>query len=115
MRRILAICSLFTLTGCAELGPHIGPVLARVDVARLIECRSAGDFSAVARCLGAEAASQGLRVAYEEAVQALDRALEQGNPHAGAADLEDRHAAAELDAALDHLALEIYATQAGAS
>ena len=118
MTKILALSIILASSSCGTLsqaGPGIRTVLARVDVQRLIQCREAGpEFKQIAKCLGAEAASQGLQIAYDEAVRALEKVRDAGAPGSGAGDHAKAAAASELDAALDHLGAEIAATEGGA-
>jgi hypothetical protein len=117
--RMLAIALLLVScdgSGCAALaqqGPTLSSVMSRVDVPRLLRCAELDSAKRVARCLGAEALTQGLSVAIEEARRLAESAQLAGNGGAGAADYSDADRlalAAELDAALDHLAGEIAAT-----
>lgn len=95
--------------------PNLDAVLSRVDVPRLLDCaKSLPDYKAAAICLGAEAATQGLQVALDQALVLAERARA-ASGQAGAADLSDEERAAigrDLDAALDRLGAEIDATHA---
>lgn len=99
-------------TGCATLqksGPSLESVIARVDVPRLLSC-AGRPTKEVAKCLGAEALTQGLQIAISEATKLAERAVESGHPGAGADDMtaSQRDAlAADLDATLYTLATEI--------
>ena len=113
--------TLVASSNCAALGEHGGPslqtVLHRVDVPRLLACADAGAPKDIARCLGAEAMTQGLQIALDKALELAQRAQAAGTPGAGAADLDDlgqERLASELDTALDQLAQEITATHRGA-
>ncbi len=111
----VAVCLVLSAcdTGCAALGkaaPTLESVMGRVDAGKLIACIDAGAPRDVARCLGARALTQGLELALEEATRLAEDAQLAAEGGAGAADLspEQRDAlAAELDAALDTLAVEL--------
>ncbi len=90
----------------------LGAVLSRVDVARLLDCSRHGLTKATAKCLGAGVLTEGLEEAIHQATTLAEAAQEAGNPHAGAGDLDEGQEAVlaqDLDAALEHLALEIAA------
>lgn len=116
-RRIPILCSLALLTfGCtaaSSVVPTLGAVLSRVDVPRLVACgKHLPDYGAAAKCLGAEAATQGLRLALDKALELAEDAQLASGP-TGADDYTDdeREAlGADLDQALDALAVEIDAT-----
>lgn len=94
--RIAAFLIAFLVPGCSFLDA----VMQRSDVGRLMDCSNRlPDYTAAAVCLGAEAATQGFRLALDEAVSALGRAQ-----HAEGSERES--AARELAAALDRLAAE---------
>lgn len=103
------------LSGCAaaqQAGPTLAAVVSRVDVPRLLECASAGEPKAVARCLGARALTEGLRIALDRATSLAEDAELASTKGAGAADMTDAdraQLALELDQALDTLAVEIAA------
>lgn len=104
------------LSGCAagsNVGPTLQSVVARVDVPRLLECAQAGDAKAAAKCLGARALTEGLRLAMEEATRLAEDAQLASAKGAGAADMSEPERAAlamQLDHSLDRLADEIAAT-----
>lgn len=115
MKRITAITITLLLTSCATMSrdrPGLHAILGRVDVPRLLDCaQNLPDYKAAAQCLGAEALTQGLRIAMDRALQAAERAREAG--HGGGAELspEDEQAiAADLDTSLDLLGEEIAKT-----
>ncbi|MCR9162875.1 MAG: hypothetical protein ACE37F_14245 [Nannocystaceae bacterium] len=88
----------------------LAAVVSRVDVARLLECSKHGISREAARCLGARALTEGLEEAVLQATTLAENAQEAANPRAGAADMDaDQEAvlAADLDIALDRLAVEI--------
>jgi len=118
---ILAASLLFTAcdaSGCAALtaaGPTLSAVMSRVDIHRLLECAELPTGREVARCLGARALTQGLKLAVKEARELAESAQLAGDGGAGAADYTDADRAKlahDLDAALDSVALEIAATHA---
>lgn len=117
MRRTLLTFALTTTAlGChPSRPPHhsLGALISRVDVPRLLLCRKhLPDYKAAAKCLGAEAATQGLQMALDKAVKLTDRALEASGP-TGADDMTDAERsdlAGELDEAMLKLAAEIDAT-----
>lgn len=108
---MVAGCNLGNGPGTSR--PGLGAVLSRVDVPRLLACSSnLPDYKAVAKCLGAEALTQGLRAAIDYAVPLAERAQEAAGP-AGADDMTDAQRdelGGELDRALGALAVEIHAT-----
>lgn len=108
------VCAL--MIGCGSLGgtnaPGLGAVLSRVDVPRLLSCTSKlPAWVEVARCLGAEAVTQGLKIATQEALDATERARDASGP-AGAevSDDERDDLAEDLDEALLELGAQIDAT-----
>jgi len=110
--RVFALALLAPI-GCSPGGsvtPSLGAVLSRVDVPRLLACgEHLPDYKAAAVCLGAQALTQGLRLALDKAMGLAEQAQNAAGP-AGAADTtpEDRAAiATELDEALADLAVEI--------
>lgn len=114
----LVILAAFTFSACtpaqiASVRPGLGAVVSAVDVRRIVQCGAhLPDYKAAAQCLGAEAVTQGLRIALDRAVPLAEQALEAAGP-AGADDMtdEDRaELASELDEALEALAVEIDAT-----
>jgi thiazole synthase ThiGH ThiG subunit len=115
MRQLLALA--LSLAACSPAGsstsPNLGAVLSRVDVPSLIECGlQLPDYAAAARCLGAQALTQGLKLAIDSAHDLAERAQEAAGP-TGADDMTDAERAAlaaDLDAALGRLAIEIDAT-----
>lgn len=115
--RLFALVVLFVPSlGCdaGSVVPTLSSVIARVDVGRLMQCgKLVPDYGSAAKCLGAEAATQGLKIALDEALSRAERALHANSP-AGADDLTDKQRqdlGAELDKSLDALAVEIAATQ----
>lgn len=116
MLALLLSVSACDLSGCAAVskaGPTLQAVVSRVDVPRLLECASAGEPKDVARCLGARALTEGLRIALERATSLAEDAQLASTKGTGAADMTDADRAAlaaELDEALDTLAVEIAAT-----
>ena len=93
--------------------PTLGAVLSRVDVPRLLDCAGhLPDYGAAAKCLGARALTQGLRIAMDEAVRAAEQAelLGSGAGAADASEADKADMAKDLDASLDRLAVEIDAT-----
>lgn len=121
MKRIIANALTFVLvtaplgcgSGCAaasKVVPALEAVMQRTDAKRLLSCLDAGDARAVAKCLGARALTEGLRIALEEASRLAEDAELATEGGAGASDLssQERDAlAAELDQALDRLAVEV--------
>ncbi len=111
---LLALALVACVPG-SSVAPTLGAVLSRVDVPRLIQCGiSLPDYGAAARCLGAQALTQGLKIALDRAMGLAEQARNAAGP-AGAADTTpaDRaKLAANLDDALEALALEIDATAA---
>lgn len=114
---MLTGAAVYPMLGCAS-SPEararqqhsLAAVVSRVDVARIIECSKHGLTTATARCLGARVLTEGLEEALHQANTLAENALDAGNPQAGAADMDaeqDAALAAELDAALDNLAIEI--------
>lgn len=99
----------------SSVRPGLNAIVSRVDVPTLLECgRMLPDYKAAARCLGAEALTQGLRIALDQAHALAERAVEAAGP-SGADDMSDTERdelAADLDEALDRLAVEIDATHA---
>lgn len=95
--------------------PSLGAVMSRVDVPRLLECGDhLPDYKEAAKCLGARALTQGLKIALDAAMSAATRAMGASGP-AGAADVseeEQAKIAADLDAELQRLAVEIDRTHA---
>lgn len=95
-------------TACAHVGPVLGEVFARVDVARVIECAGKPDNAAKARCLGVAVLTPAIDVALRRAAEASYRAIDQIEKPTGSevdADPRAEHRAArELEAALDDLA-----------
>lgn len=114
---LLAGTAASPLLGCAsspearaQQQQTLAAVVSRVDVARLLECSKHGISREAARCLGARALTEGLEEAIHQATTLAENAQEAANPRAGAADMDaDQEAvlAEDLDAALDHLAVEI--------
>lgn len=73
------------------------------------------DYGAAARCLGAEAATQGLQIALDRALELAEKARDADGP-TGADDMSDderRALAGQLDEALLELGQEIHATHGG--
>ncbi|MGH1343804.1 MAG: hypothetical protein ACRBN8_19765 [Nannocystales bacterium] len=111
-----------TLSACAsspeqraDRQQSLAAVISRVDVPRLLECAHYGPTKEAAACLGARALTEGLEEAMHQATMLAENAQEASNPQAGAADMsaeQEAVLAADLDAALDHLALEIAAANA---
>ena len=92
--------------------PTLDAVMARADVPRLLECTALPTIEDAAKCLGAEALTQGLEFAIERAVKLAEEARDAANPQAGAADMDAGQRAdlaADLDHALDDLARQIAA------
>jgi len=99
----------------AERHQTLAAVVSRVDVPRLLECAHYGPTKEAAACLGARALTEGLEEAMHQATMLAELAQEASNPQAGAADMsaeQEAVLAADLDAALDHLAVEITAANA---
>ena len=126
MRKILSLVlsvALLSVAACSPSGdppsvpPALGAVLSRVDVPRLLDCsKRLPDYVGAAKCLGAEAATQGLKLALDKAVELADRAVLASGP-AGADDMTDAERSdlgVKLDGALDVLAAEIDATHGAA-
>lgn len=110
---LILFSSACTPAQVAAVRPGLGAVVSAVDVRRLIQCGAhLPDYKAAAQCLGAEAVTQGLRIALDRAHALAERAVEASGP-AGADDMTDDERdllAAELDDALVQLAVEIDAT-----
>ncbi len=110
---LILTASACTPAQVAAVRPGLGAVVSAVDVRRLIQCGAhLPDYKAAAQCLGAEAVTQGLRIALDRAHALAERAVEASGP-AGADDMTDDERgllAAELDDALVQLAVEIDAT-----
>lgn len=107
------------LHGCAsspqQRAQSLASVMSRVDVPRLLDCARFGVTKEAAKCLGARALTEGLEEAIHQATTLAESAQSAGNPQAGAGDMNaDQEAvlAADLDAALDRLALEIASANA---
>lgn len=93
----------------------LAAVVSRVDVPRLLDCASHGATKEAAACLGAGLLTEGLEEAIFQATTLAESAQEASNRQAGAADMsaeQEAVLAADLDAALDHLAIEIAAANA---
>jgi predicted metal-dependent TIM-barrel fold hydrolase len=107
----------FGLVACASTPAQrharqksLAAVVSRVDVARLLDCARHGISKDTARCLGARALTEGLEEAIHQASTLAETARIAGNPQAGAGDMDAEQEAvlaADLDTALEHLALEI--------
>lgn len=96
-----------------SVAPTLGQVVGRVDVGRLLEC-AAMSGSERARCLGASLLTTALNVAVDKAAELAERAKDAVNAGAGADDMTDaerNRLAAELDAALNEVGLEIAKAQ----
>lgn len=95
------VCTLL-VGGCGHVGPILGEVLQRADVAKLWSCREHRGVS-LAMCIGIEAANQAVGIAADLALERLHRARDIGPGHAGASDYtpeERARAAADLDEAM---------------
>jgi len=109
----------FLSTSCAGFGgppsPRVREIVARVDVAKILQCADRETAKDLARCLGARAMSEGLRIAYEEALGFAERAIEQSQRPSGSerANVEDPELARELDRSLIRVGLEIEKTHEG--
>jgi len=106
----LSACDMSGCVGATYQRPSLQSVMARVDVPRLLECASQGSAAGVAKCLGAQALTQGMRLAMDEAVKLAESAQLAADGGAGADDYtpaQREQLAYDLDHALDSLALEI--------
>lgn len=120
MKTAIVLASLLALSApsCSGLPgyqpPTLDQVVARVDIARAIECAGKGTAKEKARCLGVSLMSDALNLALDEAAKAGRAAIEAASG-AGADDLSDddrSQIAADCDLALDKLATEIANTRA---
>ena len=117
---ILLICAC-DVSGCAALPsgnrPSLEAVISRVDVPRLLECAGAGSGVEIAKCLGARAMTEGLRIAVEEATRLAEDAELASAKGSGAAAYtasQRQSLAVERAQALDAVASEIAATNSEA-
>lgn len=112
------ILSMAAALGCdpgagGSIAPTLGQVVGRVDVGRLIQCASMSGMDR-ARCLGASVLTTALDIAVDKAAELAERAKDAVNAGAGADDMTDAERdalAAELDAALDEVGLEVAKAQ----
>lgn len=91
-RKVIAlflVSALMGATGCAALASYARDsgreFLATVDVARIMDCRRAGDARSVALCLGAATVRPGLTALVDSLADRLER-LAQATSEAGAQD-----------------------------
>jgi len=109
----------FLSTSCAGFSappsPRVREIVARVDVAKILRCAGQETPKDLARCLGARAMSEGLRIAYEEALGFAERAIEQSQRPSGSqrASVDDPELARSLDRSLIRVGLEIEKTHEG--
>ena len=114
MRRVLATSFLFlATTGCAHVGPALGAVMARVSVGDVIKCADQPTIKAKAICLGVKLLTPAADAALDKAASLAHRAIDAESGSGSSADdlseTDRRHLAADLDRAMDELAIELAA------
>lgn len=116
----IAILALFVaMIGTAVMGcnPAAGSALreigTKIDPAALLACaRVEGEFADKARCLGATVVTQGLRTAYDFALDQTQQALAHGAPTgAGEPEISRDEALRRMDNAIELLNYQIAIAQ----